>query len=126
MALFYIDGNMKLIQGISLELKQLFEIQRNFDRKLGWNTYEKCQTNEDLLKFMEHFVLVMVEELGEISRIRKQYYRDKQDFAVKQFKHELMDIFVYFIQACMATDMNLEDEYLEKMKYNEERFIRKV
>jgi len=78
MALFYIDGNMKLIQGISLELKQLFEIQRNFDRKLGWNTYEKCQTNEDLLKFMEHFVLVMVEELGEISRIRKQYYRDNK------------------------------------------------
>jgi len=70
---------------------------------------------------MEHFVLVMVEELGEISRIRKQYYRDKQSFSVEELKHELMDIFIYFMQACM----DLEKDYLEKMKCNEKRFIHK-
>lgn len=105
-----------------LELKQFFEIQREFDRKLGWNIYEKCKTAEDALEFMEHFVLVMVEELGEISRIRKQYYRDKQSFSVDELKHELMDVFVYFMQACMALDVDLEKEYLKKMEYNEERF----
>jgi hypothetical protein len=62
---------------------------------------EKCRTPEDALKFMEHFVLVMVEELGEISRIRKQHYRDKQNFAIGELKHELMDICVYFMQAGM-------------------------
>ena len=72
---------------------------------------------------MEHFVLVMVEELGEISRIRKQHCRDKQGFAIEELKHELIDVFVYFMQACMALDMDLERDYLEKMKYNEERFI---
>jgi NTP pyrophosphatase (non-canonical NTP hydrolase) len=108
-----------------LELKQILEIQREFDRKLGWNTYEKCQTPEDALRFMEHFVLVMVEELGEISRIRKQYYRDNESFTVEGLKHELIDIFVYFIQACMALNINLEKDYLEKMKYNEKRFIHK-
>jgi NTP pyrophosphatase (non-canonical NTP hydrolase) len=87
--------------------------------------YEKCQTPEDALKFMEHFVLVMVEELGEISRVRKQHYRDKQSFVVEELKHELMDIFVYFMQACMALNVDLEKEYLKKMKYNEERFLKK-
>jgi len=107
-----------------LELEQFFEIQKEFDRKLGWNAYEKCQTPEDALKFMEHFVLVMVEELGEISRVRKQYYRDKQSFTAQELKHELIDIFVYFMQACMALNMDLERDYLEKMKNNEKRFIR--
>ena len=108
-----------------MDLKQIFEIQREFDRKLGWNIYEKCQTPEDALRFMEHFVLVMVEELGEISRVRKQYYRDKQGFAVEELKHELIDIFVYFMQACMAVNMDLEKDYLEKVKYNEKRFMQK-
>ena len=100
-------------------------MQREFDRKLGWSTYEKCRTPEDALKFMEHFVLVMVEELGETSRIRKQYYRDKQSFTVEELKHDLMDIFVYFMQAYMALNMDLEKYYLEKMKYNEKRLIHK-
>jgi hypothetical protein len=52
-----------------LEWQQFFEMQRDFDRKLGWNSYEKCRTPEDALRFMEQFVLVMVEELGEISRV---------------------------------------------------------
>jgi len=108
-----------------LELKQIFEKQRAFDRKLGWNIYEKCRTPEDVLSFMEHFVLVMVEELGEVSRIRKEYYRDKQSFKIEYLKHELVDIFVYFMQACMALNMDLENEYIEKLKYNQKRFIHK-
>jgi NTP pyrophosphatase (non-canonical NTP hydrolase) len=112
-------------EDFTLELKQFLEIQRDFDRKLGWNTYEKCRTPEDKLNFMEHFVLVTVEELGEISRVRKQYYRDKQSLAVEELTHELMDIFVYFMQACMALNIDLEKEYLKKVEYNEKRFIRK-
>jgi len=108
-----------------LELKQFFEVQKEFDRKLGWNAYENCRTPEEALKFMEHFVLVMVEELGEISRVRKQYYRDKQMFTFEQLKEELVDIFVYFMQACMALNMDLEKDYLAKVKDNEKRFTRK-
>jgi NTP pyrophosphatase (non-canonical NTP hydrolase) len=89
-----------------MELRQIFELQKQFDRKLGWNTYEKCHTPEETLDFMEHFILVMVEELGEISRVRKQYGRDKQEFAVRDLRHELADIFIYFMQACIALNMN--------------------
>jgi len=105
-----------------LELKQIFEIQRKFDRKMGWNKYEKCDTPEDVLDFMQHFVMVMVEELGEISRVRKKFYRDKQSFDVNSLKEELVDIFVYLMQGCMALNMDLEKEYMKKMKLNENRF----
>jgi len=105
-----------------LELKEIFEVQRNFDRKRGWNLYESCKTPEEILGFMQHFVLVMVEELGEVSRVRKEFGRDKKSLNIKALKHEMVDLFVYLIQACMALDMNLEEEYLRKMTESEERF----
>jgi hypothetical protein len=40
-----------------MELRQIFELQKEFDRKLGWNTYEKCHTPEETSDFMEHFIL---------------------------------------------------------------------
>jgi hypothetical protein len=40
---------------------------------MGWNRYEKCNTLEDIIDFMQHFVVVTVEELGEIARIRKSF-----------------------------------------------------
>jgi len=108
-----------------LDIKQLFEIQRNFDRKMGWNTYEKCQTPEDMLNFMQHFVLVTVEELGEVARARKEFFRDKQQFDVQALRRELVDLFVYLMQGCMALNMDLEEEYKNKMKTFEERFLKR-
>ena len=105
-----------------MELRQIFELQKEFDRKLGWNTYEKCVTTEEKLQFMEHFILVTVEELGEISRVRKQYKRDNQAFAVQELRHELADLFVYLMQACMALNMDLERDYLNKLRINKNRF----
>jgi len=104
----------------------MFEMQRSFDRKMGWNTYEKCQTPEDTLTFMEHFVLVMVEELGEIARARKEFLRDKQRFDVQALKKELVDLFVYLMQGCMALNMDLEEEYKKKVKTFEKRFLKKA
>ena len=109
-----------------MDIKEFFEIQRDFDRKMGWNQYEKCETPEDVLAFIQHFVLVMVEELGEFSRVRKQFDRDKKSLDTDALKHELIDIFVYFMQACMALNMDLEEEYKRKMRNNEERFLRKT
>jgi len=105
-----------------MDLKEIFDLQRRFDRKRGWNLYEKCRTPAEIIDFMEHFVLVMVEELGEVSRIRKQFLRDKKGFNVKALKQEMVDLFVYLLQACMALDMDLEKEYLRKMKESEGRF----
>lgn len=106
-----------------MELNQIFEVQRNFDRKVGWNQYEKCETPEEIVAFFEHFTLVMVDELGEISRTRKKFLRDKQNLDVATLKKELVDIFIFVMQGSMALIMNLEDEYMQRMKHNEKRFL---
>jgi len=103
----------------------MFEIQRDFDRKMGWNRYEKCETPEEVLDFVQHFVLVMVEELGEFSRARKEFFRDKKRFDPDALKHELVDMFVYLMQACMALNMDLEEEYKRKMRSIEQRFLKR-
>jgi NTP pyrophosphatase (non-canonical NTP hydrolase) len=108
-----------------MSVKELFEMQRSFDRKMGWNTYEKCRTPEDILDFMEHFVCVMVEELGEIARARKEFLRDKQKFDAHALKHELVDLFVYLMQGSMALNMDLEKEYKRKMRTFKTRFLNK-
>jgi len=109
-----------------LDLKEILEVQRDFDRKRGWNRYEECETPAEILDYMQHFVLVMVEELGEVSRVWKQVLRDKQSLDVKRLKDEIVDLFVYLIQASMALDMNLEEEYLRKMRESEGRFPEKA
>ncbi len=74
---------------------------------------------------MEHFVIIMVEELGEFSRERKQFLRDRQGLDIAALRQELVDIFVYFMQACMALNMDLEEEFLRKKKLDEDRFSRR-
>lgn len=91
-----------------MELSQLFKVQRDFDRRLGWNRYEDCDTPEKVLGFMEHLVVVMVDELGEIARVRKKVLRDKQSFDMGVLKKELVDIFIFLMQGCMALKMDLE------------------
>ena len=105
-----------------MELKQILEIQKTFDRRMNWNRYEKCKTPEEILDFMKHYIVATVEELGEICRIRKEIERDKQLLDVEALKHELVGMFVYLMQACIAVNMDLEKEYSAKMKQLEERF----
>ena len=106
-----------------MELSQLFKVQMAFDRRLGWNRYEDCDTPEKVLGFMEHLVIVMVDELGEIARIRKRALRDKQTLEMDSLKKELVDIFIFLMQGCMALKMDLEREYLRRMESNKQRFL---
>ncbi len=76
------------------------------------------------MNFMEHFILVVVDELGEISRVRKKFQRDKQNLDVSTLKKEMVDIFIFVMQGSMALGMNLEEEYLKRMKHNEKRFLK--
>jgi len=105
------------------ELKHIFDYQREFDRKLGWNIYENLSTEKDIVDYMQLTVLKFSEEVGEIAQEIRRILRDKKPYDPKAFKHELMDIFVYLIQASMALKMDLVQEYYEKMKINEQRFL---
>ncbi len=72
---------------------------------------------------MEHFNLVVVDELGEISRVRKKFSRDKQPLDVATLKKEIVDIFIFVMQVSMALKMDLEEEYVQRMKQNDKRFM---
>jgi NTP pyrophosphatase (non-canonical NTP hydrolase) len=106
-----------------LELNQLLEAQRSFDRQAGWNQYERCDSSEKTVAFMEHLTLKMVDELGEISRARKKFRRDGQPLDIATLKKEMVDLFIFVMQGSMALKMNLEEEYRQRMKQNEKRFL---
>jgi NTP pyrophosphatase (non-canonical NTP hydrolase) len=108
-----------------LELAQLLEVQKSFDRQTGWNEYERCDTSEKITAFMEHLTLKMIDELGGISRVRKRFRRDGQPLDVATLKKEMVDMFIFVMQGSMALKMNLEDEYRQRMRQNEKRFLKK-
>jgi len=105
-------------------LDRIFEYQRRFDRKLGWNVYEDITNEKEIVDYMQLTVLKFSEEVGEMAQETRRILRDKKPFEPEAFKTELVDIFVYLIQAAMALKMDLVEEYYEKMKMNEKRFIR--
>jgi hypothetical protein len=112
--------------GTCLELNQVFSVQRSFDRQAGWNQYERCDTPEEIVAFMEHLTLKMIDELGEISRIRKRVLRDGQALDIATLKKEMVDIFIFVMQGSMALKMGLEKEYTQRMRHNEQRFPKKA
>jgi NTP pyrophosphatase (non-canonical NTP hydrolase) len=104
-------------------LDQIYNHQREFDRKLGWNVYEDLSTDQDVANYMQLTVLKFSEEVGEIAQEIRRVLRDKKPFQAGAFKTALVDIFVYLIQAAMALKMDLAQEYYEKMKMNKKRFL---
>jgi len=112
--------------GSCLELNQIFEVQRSFDRQAGWNQYERCDTPEQIVAFMEHLTLKMIDELGEISRVRKRFRRDGQTLDIATLKKEIVDIFTFVMQGSMSLKMDLEEEYMQRMGHNEQRFLKKA
>jgi len=108
-----------------LQLGQIIENQRRFDKETGWNRYERCDTPEDIVSFMEHLTLIIVDELGEISRARKRFLRDRQPLDTATLKKEMVDLFIFVMQGSMALKMDLEEEYMQRMKQNERRFLGK-
>jgi len=116
----YEDGKMKEKDS----LKHIFNRQREFDRKLGWNIYENLSTTKDIVDYMQLTVLKFTEEVGEIAQEIRRILRDKKPYDPEAFKQELADIFVYLIQASMALKIDLAQEYYEKMRVNEQRFLK--
>lgn len=104
-------------------LEHIFDYQREFDRRLGWNAYENLSNEQQVVSYMQLTVLKLAEEVGEVAQETRKILRDKQPFEPQAFKDEFIDIFVYLIQASMALNMDLEREYYLKMEKNKQRFL---
>lgn len=77
-------------------------------------------TADDLL----HHTLAMCGEVGEVANIVKKLHRGSMEpsEAAPLLRGELADVFIYLLNCAAICKVNLGEAYLEKQKFNQERF----
>lgn len=107
-----------------MNIKDFINYQENFDKKhiskFEWNK----KINDSNIETLEFLLISIFGEIGEASNLVKKIVRG--DFLLSEKKEELSeeiaDVFIYLIKICNQLDIDLEKEYLKKMKKNDERF----
>jgi NTP pyrophosphatase (non-canonical NTP hydrolase) len=105
-------------------LGELIALQAEFDARhasrIPWNV----SVTEYNPEHLEHLLTCLVGELGEFATVvrnvieGKVLYRD----ALPSLSEEIADVFIYLIKICYQVGIDLEGTYLERLKFNEERF----
>lgn len=106
-------------------LKDLCKLQKDFDLEhsvSGKSFY--VDIDESNLYELEHLVVCLMGELGEFSNILKKVTRgDTSLSTVKDsLNEELIDTFIYLLKISNQFNVDLEREFLEKLKSNKKRF----
>jgi NTP pyrophosphatase (non-canonical NTP hydrolase) len=111
-----------------MELKQLENFQKEFDARHEWD-FSNPNNNEEWLKHLQYSTIGMTGEFGEFANVVKKILREFRknktidDENKEKLKEELVDVFIYLIKLSgQVLKMDLEKEYFEKMKVNEEKF----
>ena len=113
-----------------MEIKDLIKIQREFDKKHGFNiTKDPIDLKYDQIS---KDLIGLFGEVGEFSNIIKKInlMLDQKDNLIfedivqkeSMMKEELIDIFIYFIRLCDFLDIDFENEFLGKIKLNEIKY----
>ncbi len=107
-----------------MTLEQIKKNQEKFDKKYKGNIDFFENINNKNIEPLEHLIVCMLGEFGEFSNIVKKIKRG--DFSLlekeKELKEEYADIFIYMIKIANQLDIDIEGEYISKMKKNEKRF----
>lgn len=107
-----------------MTIKELMVLQEEFDLKhrSKFNWSEKIDDNN--IEMLEFLLISMFGEIGETANLVKKSVRG--DFKLEVIKDELSeeiaDIFIYLMKICIQLDIDLEENYLKKLKKNTERF----
>ena len=115
-------------QNLSMEVKDLVKSQVEFDRRHGWDWSDASE--EEKVEHLQYLAVALCGEIGEFANLVKKIarrFRSKGELPSqaewKELKEELVDVFTYILKgAGELFKIDLEKEYLEKMKTNEERF----
>lgn len=105
-------------------LNEIIELQKEFDSDhsstYNWNT----KIDENNIHILEHILLATVGEIGETANILKKVIRGDRSFedAKRELSEEITDVFIYVIKLIYQMDIDIEYEYLKKMKENSKRF----
>lgn len=114
-----------------MNIKDIIKIQNDFDAKHGWTQADR--SIDALLNALGVDTIGLVGEVGEFANLLKKAKLDKnlnkadfEDLCRNQFfpamREELIDTFIYLIRLMGHLDVDIQTEYLKKVKYNEERF----
>ena len=107
-----------------MTLNEIKSFQKEFDLKLKGNIEFFEEISEDNIDPLEHLIVCMLGEFGEFSNIIKKVKRG--DFTLSEKKDEIdeefIDMFIYMIKIANQLEINIEKEYLTKMKKNKKKF----
>jgi NTP pyrophosphatase (non-canonical NTP hydrolase) len=110
---------------MSLTLREIKEIQKNFDvsHGVGGKSFYVPVGEEDA-SYLEHMAVCLVGEVGEFCNVLKKVVRGDLSLidAKPDLSEELIDSFIYLIKIANQFDVDLESEFLAKVKKNEARF----
>jgi NTP pyrophosphatase (non-canonical NTP hydrolase) len=109
---------------MSITLKQIKEMQAEFDNTLNSSFSFNENINEDNINILEHLIVCLVGEVGEFANILKKIRRGDFLFDDKEqdLNEELTDIFIYLIKISNLLNTDLDTNFLEKLNKNKIRF----
>jgi NTP pyrophosphatase (non-canonical NTP hydrolase) len=107
-----------------MDLSEIINMQMEFDNQHRGNFRWDEKITEDNIAMLEYLVLAIAGEVGETANIVKKIIRG--DFSLKDKKNELeteiIDIFIYIIKLAYQMNIDIENVYLQKLKYNQRKF----
>lgn len=114
-----------------MDIRELVETQKGFDESHNWVTQVSGHT--ELLDALQNDLIGLFGEVGEFSNLVKKALllrNDEIELAAflngnsEFLKEEIADIFIYLIRIAGYMEIDLECEYLKKLKKNRIRFSR--
>ena len=111
-----------------MDIKDIQKMQKEFDLEYFPKFWE-LNTVEDFMNSLKHVAIGLAGEVGEFSNLVKKLDRrimnlggEVNEEYLKKLRNEVTDIFIYVLIAANLLEMNLDDAFLKKIKYNRERF----
>lgn len=109
---------------MAFSLSQLMDIQEEFDRVHHGREPFFEVISEKRIDVLEHLIVCLVGELGELANIVKKVRRGDKDFQAGrvEMEEEIVDVFIYLMKISRQMGVDLERETIRKIKKNSERF----
>lgn len=109
-----------------MTLKELADIQRQFDERHESNIQWDETISQDNIPMLGFTLLALSGEVGETSNLVKKIWRGDYSLDEKcaELQDEIADIFAYLLKLTYQLNFDLETAYLEKSRKNNERFAK--
>lgn len=109
-----------------ITIEEFLAKQKKFDSKHSGNYNWDELICDDNIHILEHVLIALVGEIGEVANIVKKISRG--DSRLSDVRHELSeevtDVFIYILKLIYQLNINIEEMYEYKQNKNNARFSR--